>query len=319
MEHKGGGLRVVLVALGINLLIALFKFITAAISASTAMLAEALHSLADTGNQLFLLIGMRRSQRAPDQHHPFGYGSETYFWSFMAAGSIFLIGSVVSIREGIDRLWSIHAGHGVPHGSIRWAVLVLVVSLGLELISLRSAMHEFRHLTAGRGVRQALKDVRDPTVLTVLFEDLAALFGLLVALSGVLLSHYTGRPEWDAGASIVVGVALAAVAVILGRDSKGLLLGKAVPPEDHDRIVQIAASSPHVAEVIHLRTIHMGPQDVLCALKVRFDPELNVGALEASINEIEMRLRHEMPKLRRIYIEPGFDEERLRRARGELY
>jgi cation diffusion facilitator family transporter len=239
--ESGGGLRVVLVALAVNLLIALFKFVAAALSGSTAMLAEAVHSLADTANQAFLLVGMKRSSRPPDKLHPFGYGTESYFWAFIVAGSIFLIGAAVSIWEGSEKLWHLFHGKPSPHsGNVLWAVVVLSVSLLLELWSLRAALQEFRHLAKGRGLRQALRDIRDPTVLTVLFEDLAALFGLVVALLGIVASYITGQQIWDALASVVVGLALGTVAYYLGKDSMSLLIGEAVPEEEHRRMEQIA-------------------------------------------------------------------------------
>jgi cation diffusion facilitator family transporter len=315
---EGGGYRVVIVALVINLLIAAFKFLAAALSRSTAMLAEAVHSLADTANQAFLLVGMKRSSRPPDQLHPFGYGTESYFWAFIVAGSIFLIGSAVSIWEGSQKLWLILSGEPVHEGNVYWALGVLTVSLVLEGWSLRTALAEFRHLSKGRGLRQALRDIRDPTVLTVLFEDLAALFGLAAALLGVTLSYLTGQPIWDALASIVVGIALGTVAFYLGRDSMSLLIGEAVPEEEHQKLVQLAAGHPGVLQVIHLRTLHIAPQEVLAAFKLRFARDLTMDALEDRINELEKTLRAAYPHLRRIYIEPGFDEAALRRQRGEI-
>ena len=318
--ESGGGLRVVLVALAVNLLIALFKFVAAALSGSTAMLAEAVHSLADTANQAFLLVGMKRSSRPPDKLHPFGYGTESYFWAFIVAGSIFLIGAAVSIWEGSEKLWHLFHGKPSPHsGNVLWAVVVLSVSLLLELWSLRAALQEFRHLAKGRGLRQALRDIRDPTVLTVLFEDLAALFGLVVALLGVGLSYITGQQIWDALASVVVGLALGTVAYYLGKDSMSLLIGEAVPEEEHRRMEQIAAEHPSVLQVVHLRTLHIAPQEVLAAFKLRFARDLTMDALETAINDLEKRLRAELPHLRRIYIEPGFDETVERRARGEAH
>ncbi|HMY59091.1 MAG TPA: cation diffusion facilitator family transporter, partial [Pseudomonadota bacterium] len=245
----GGGLRVVLVALCINLLIAVFKFVAAGISGSTAMLAEAVHSLADTANQVFLLIGMKRSSRPPDARHPFGYGTETYFWAFIVAGSIFLIGAAVSIWEGSEKLWHILHGQASAHGDVKWAIIVLGVSLVLESWSLRAAVQEFLHMTAGKGLKKTIEDARDPTVLTVLFEDLAALFGLAVALIGVVASHLTGNPLWDALASIVVGMALLVVAIFLGRDSMSLLIGEAVPKEEHEQIIALAEQQPGVLAV----------------------------------------------------------------------
>ncbi|HRI19063.1 MAG TPA: cation diffusion facilitator family transporter [Burkholderiaceae bacterium] len=315
---EGGGYRVVIVALVINLLIAAFKFVAAALSRSTAMLAEAVHSLADTANQAFLLIGMKRSSRPPDQLHPFGYGTESYFWAFIVAGSIFLIGAAVSIWEGAEKLLLILRGEPVHEGNVYWAIGVLSVSLILEAWSLRTALAEFRHLAGGRGLRQALRDIRDPTVLTVLFEDLAALFGLVAALIGVTLSYLTGQPIWDALASIVVGVALGTVAFYLGRDSMSLLIGEAVPQEEHQKLIEIAAAQPGVLQVIHLRTLHIAPQEVLAAFKLRFARDLTMDGLEERINDLEKTLRTAYPHLRRIYIEPGFDEAALRRSRGEI-
>lgn len=312
----GGGQRVVMVALAMNLLIALFKFIAAAISRSTAMLAEAVHSLADTANQVFLLIGMRRSSRPPDRLHPFGYGTETYFWAFIVAGSIFLIGAAVSIWEGAEKTWHILHGQVPQHGDVRWAIGVLSVSLVLELISLRAAVQEFKHISGKRGLRKAVEDARDPTVLTVLFEDLAALFGLVAALTGILASHFLHQPLWDALASIVVGVALGVVAMFLGRDSMSLLIGEAVPAEENRRITEIAQGHPAVLEVIHVRTKHIAPREVLLAMKIRFARDLTMDQLEEKINELEKSLRDELPHLRRIYVEPGFDEAKLRREKG---
>jgi cation diffusion facilitator family transporter len=311
-----GGLRVVLIALAVNLLIAVFKFVAAGFSGSTAMLAEAVHSLADTANQVFLLIGIRRSSRPPDTLHPFGYGTETYFWAFIVAGSIFLIGAVVSIWEGCEKLWHIAHGHAAPHGPVRWAIIVLVVSLVLESWSLRAAIAEFRNLTAGKSLRKTLEDARDPTVLTVLFEDTAALFGLVAALAGVVLTQVTGSLIYDAIASVIVGLALLVVAVFLGKDSMSLLIGEAVPREEHDKIVSLAASHPGVLEVIHLRTKHIAPHEVLATFKIRFARDLTVDTLEAKINDLEAELRDRFPHLRRIYIEPGFDEQKIRQEKG---
>lgn len=309
---SGGGMRVVIIALIVNLLIAVFKFIAAAISGSTAMLAEAVHSLADTANQIFLLIGMRRSTRPPDYLHPFGYGTETYFWAFIVAGSIFSIGAIVSMWEGLEKIWAImhHTYH--PHGDVRWAIGVLAGSIVLELWSLRTAVAEFRHITRGRGLIKTIQDARDPTVITVLFEDVAAIFGLLIALIGILLAHYLQQPIWDALASVFVGVSLGAVAVFLGRESMSLLVGEAVPKEEHEQMVAITAAFPGVMEVIHIRTLHIAPQEVLGAFKIRFARDLSMDQLEAKINDLESHLRAKFPHLRRIYVEPGFDESKTR-------
>jgi cation diffusion facilitator family transporter len=312
-EHKGGA-RVVVAALAVNLTIAAFKFVAAAMSRSSAMLAEACHSAADSANQVFLLIGLRRSTRAPDRAHPFGYGLETYFWAFIVALCIFSVGGFFSVHEGVEKILHRHdPGNAIKDAT--WAYAVLGVSILLESYSLSVAMREFRHIRAGRGVRRTLRETRDPTVLTVLFEDVAALFGLVVALGGVVLSRVTGNVVWDGAASIVVGVALVAVAWVLGRDTMSLLIGESVTEADEQRIRDVVLGHRDVVELIHLRTMHMGPEEVIAAIKVRFLGNLDTHTLERSINEIEAALRRTLPRLRRIYIEPGFDEAPGRQAR----
>jgi cation diffusion facilitator family transporter len=301
------GRRVVVAALAVNLAIAISKFAAAALSRSSAMLAEACHSLADTANQIFLLIGLQRSMRPPDREHPFGYGPETYFWAFMVALCIFALGGGVSIHEGVDKLLHPHA-HAPALADPRWAYGVLGASIALEGWSLRVAMREFRHLRAGRAVRRTLAEARDPTVLTVLFEDLTALFGLFVALAGVVTTRLTGDGTYDAAASIVVGLALVAVSIVLARDAKELLIGRAASEADERKIVEIIEARHEVCQLVHLRTMHLAPEEVIAAIKVRFHGDLDVRALEVRINELEADLRRALPRLRRIYIEPGFDE-----------
>ena len=195
-----------------------------------------------------------------------------------------------------------------------WAIGVLIISMLLESYSLTLAMREFRAMRAGRSVRRTLKDARDPTVLTVLFEDIAALFGLVVALIGVLLTWRTGWVVWDGLASVVVGLALASVAFVLARDAKGLLIGRSAAPDDEAAIAEVVRTHPDVLKMVHSRTMHLGPNEIILALKVHFSPDMTVGALEQRINQLEARLRQAVPSLRRIYVEPGFDE---RAARGE--
>jgi cation diffusion facilitator family transporter len=314
MSREQGSHRVVVAALLINLLIAAFKFVAAFFSRSSAMLAEACHSLADTTNQIFLLIGMRRSARPPDEEHPFGYGPETYFWAFMVALSIFALGGGFSVHEGIEKI--LHRHHpGEALGDPRWAYAILGVSIVLESYSLIVAMREFRHIRAGRGIRRTLSEARDPTVLTIMFEDVAALFGLGVALAGILLTHVTGNVVYDGAASVLVGVALGAVAFVLARDAKSLLIGEGMPAADLEKIRRIVQAHPDVLDIIHLRTMHLGPEEVMLAIKIRFVATLDVRALEIKINDIEAALRAELPRLRRIYVEPGFDERAQQGAR----
>lgn len=312
--EKGGGTRVVVAALAVNIAIAAFKFVAAAMSRSSAMLAEACHSTADTANQIFLLIGLRRSTRAPDRAHPFGYGLETYFWAFIVALCIFSVGGFFSIHEGVEKILHRHdPGNAIKDAT--WAYAVLGISIVLESYSFSVALREFRHVSAGRGVRRTLRETRDPTVLTVLFEDLAALFGLMVALAGVIVTRASGNVVWDGAASIVVGLALVGVAWVLGRDTMSLLIGESVTEADEARIREIVCAHRDVVELVHLRTMHMGPEEVIAAIKVRFLGNLDTRTLELRINEIEAALRAALPRLRRIYIEPGFNEAPGRQAR----
>jgi len=312
-RDDNSGLRVVIAALAVNIAIAVFKFIAAWLSRSSAMLAEACHSTADTTNQIFLLIGMRKSARPPDRDHPFGYGPETYFWAFMVALCIFSVGGGFSVHEGVEKIIHRNDPSQELHDP-RWAYVVLGVSILLESYSFLVAMREFRHIRAGRGVRRTLEETRDPTVLTVLFEDLAALFGLVVAFGGIVLAHVTGNVAWDGAASIVVGLALGAVAFVLARDTKSLLIGQSVNEADEQKIRAIVTANRDVVELVHLRTMHMAPAEVIAAIKVRFLGNLDTRTLELRINEIEAALRTELPSLRRIYIEPGFNEEPVRQS-----
>ncbi|HEX4460772.1 MAG TPA: cation diffusion facilitator family transporter [Polyangia bacterium] len=314
-EKKGGNVRVVIAALAVNVAIAACKFVAAVLSGSTAMLAEAFHSTADTANQIFLLVGMRKAARPPDRNHPFGHGPETYFWAFMVALCIFALGGYVSVAEGVSKIVHRHdVGQTALHDP-RSAYVILGISILLESYSFSVAMKEFRHIRAGRGIRRTLQEARDPTVLTVMFEDLAALFGLVVAFIGIWLTHRTGDSVYDGAASIVVGVALGSVAFVLGRDTKSLLVGRSMNEREENIVRKIVGEHRDVSELVHLRTMHMGPHEVIAAIKVRFDGRLDVRRLETTINEIEAELRSALPQLRRIYIEPGFDEEAVRAAR----
>jgi cation diffusion facilitator family transporter len=275
------------------------------------MLAEACHSLADTANQGFLLVGVRLSRRPPDEKHPFGYATETYFWAFIVALCLFAVGAAFSIYEGVHKI----LGHGDPVRNPMWAFIVLGASFALELYSFSVAQREFRAVRAGRTVRETVADARDPVVLTVLFEDSAALLGLALAAGGVALSVYTSDQRWDGVASILVGVVLAVVAYVLARESKDLLIGESLPQADRQKARAIVAATPNVREVIHLRTMHLGPTEALAAIKVRFADGLTTRDIEAATDEIERRLRSELPVLARIYIEAGRDDFGRRTAR----
>jgi cation diffusion facilitator family transporter len=298
-----GSTGVVVKALAANLGIACAKFVVAAISGSAAMLAEAVHSLADTGNQVLLLVGMRQARRGEDPRHEFGHGPEGYFWEFIVAVSLFTIGATFSIYEGVAKIT--HRGAEAELGNALPAYVVLGVSILLELYSLQGAVSEFKHLRGNKTVSDALDQLRDAAVLVVLFEDLAALTGLVVALIGIGLSHLLHDVLWDGVASIVVGAVLATVAYLIASKTKHLLIGESVPLPVRRRIVELTSSAPGVRRMIHLRTMHLGPDDVVCAMKVAFDDNLPSAEAAGLIDGIEARLRAELPQLRRIYVEVG--------------
>jgi cation diffusion facilitator family transporter len=296
-----GSYRVVCAALAANLAIAGFKLVVSIVTRSTAMMAEACHSAADTANQGFLLIGMWRGGRRPDAKHPFGYATEHYFWAFMVALCLFSVGAAFSIYAGARRL--AHPEQAFEH--LGWAFAVLGVSFALELGSFRVALREFTTLRGGRTWVQTLRDARDPTVVAVLFEDAAALVGLVFATAGLALATWTGDARWDGAASIAVGLALGCVAYLLARECRDLLLGESVPPAARERLESIVRAQPGVLALLHARTMHLGPEEALAAIKVKFDDALSVREIEAAIDAMEKRLRQELPVLRRIYVEAG--------------
>ncbi|HUQ02189.1 MAG TPA: cation diffusion facilitator family transporter [Kofleriaceae bacterium] len=296
-----GSQSVVVKALVANFGIAIAKFVAAFMSRSASMLAEAVHSLADSGNQIFLLLGMRRSERKEDAIHEFGYAAERYFWAFIVAVSLFTIGATFSMYEGVHKV--LH-----PHGAIgsrTVAYVVLGVSIALELFSLHAAVTEFRHIKAGRSLRQTIDEARDAVIIVVLFEDIAALIGLLAALFGLVMSQITGNGVWDGVGSIIVGVTLFGVAYFLARKTKQLLIGLSVPASQRARMIEIVETSPGIRQLVHLRTMHLGPEEVLVGMKVIMNDSTNVKDCTQIIDALEARLRAEMPILKRIYVELG--------------
>lgn len=306
----GESQSVVIKALIANLGIAIAKFVAAGISQSASMLSEAVHSLADSGNQLFLLIGMRRATRQEDAIHEFGYAAERYFWGFIVAVSLFTVGATFSTYEGVHKV--MHPGG--PMGHRLAAYIVLGVSIALELFSLSAAVKEFRHIKAGRSLRQTIDEARDAVIIIVLFEDVAALVGLLAAFAGLLLTQITGNPVWDGVGSIIVGVTLFGVAYFLARKTKELLIGQSVNPAQRARMLEVVSQSRGVQKVVHLRTMHLGPEEVLVGMKVVLDEDLPVSATTRFVDEIEAKLRAELPILKRIYVEIGAPDDPRRVA-----
>jgi len=286
-------------ALAANLGIAVAKFVAAAATGSSAMLTEGVHSVVDSGNQLLLLYGQRRAARPPDEDHPFGYARELYFWAFVVAILIFAVGAVVSAYEG----W-LHVRSPEPLADPTVNYVVLGVAALLEGASWAIAVREFGAAKGNTGWWRAIRRSKDPTTFTVLFEDSAALVGLMIAGVGVWLSHRLDDPRIDGMASIAIGVLLGAVAILLAREAKGLLIGERADPAVIARVAHAVAAEPGVTAVNHVRTIHTGPASVFVAISADFDDDLRMGEAETLIERIEERLKRDEPTLSSIYIRP---------------
>lgn len=291
-------------ALFANGLIAILKFVGAAMTGSSGMMAEALHSVADTTNQIFLLLGLRFYKRPASGKHPFGYGKERFFWSFIAAIFIFGVGATYAIYEGIEKL-----RHPHPPTNLVWAYVILGISFVLETGSICLAIYqevkEAHH--EGLSFREYLRESKDPTAKTVLFEDSAALIGIVIAASGLLLTEYqvggAAGAYWDGVASILIGQVLAVVAFVLARTSHGLLLGEAANPHEVAAIKQAIESHPNVERVVELLTMHLAPKQILINASLQLRPDLRTGDIEKSIREIEDRIKSAESKVEMIFLE----------------
>jgi len=294
----------VLGALFANALIAILKLVAAIITGSSGMMAEALHSVADTTNQIFLLLGLRFYKRPASEKHPFGYGKERFFWSFIAAIFIFGVGATYAIYEGIDKL-----AHPHPPTNLVWAYGVLAISFALETGSIALALYqeikEAHH--EGLSFAEYLRESKDPTAKTVIFEDSAALIGIVIAATGLILTDYqvggAAGAYWDGVASIMIGLVLAVVAFVLARASRGLLLGEAANPKEVTAIKEAIESHPNVEEVLELLTMHLAPKEILINAHVKLRPDLVTGDIVKSIAEIEERIKRAEPKVEKIFLE----------------
>lgn len=291
-------------ALAANLLIAVAKFIAAGITGSSSMLTEGVHSVVDSTNQLLLLYGQHRAGRAPDAQHPFGYGRELYFWSFVVAILIFALGAGVSVYEG----WQ-HVQHPEPVESPLVNYAVLAIAFALEGSSCLVALRAFARAKGQTGWWQAFRESKDPSTFIVLFEDSAALFGIIVAALGNLLSQLLDAPVFDGIASIVIGAILGLVALILARESKALLIGERADPEVIRRVHAIVTAHPAIAAVNHIRTLHTAPDKVFVAISADFEDAVTMGDGETIIETLEQELRDTLPMLSSIYIRPEKREQ----------
>ena len=300
--HEGSR-RAIFAALLANLGIAISKIIAAVITGSASMVAEAIHSLADTGNQGLLFLGGRRARRPADPHHQFGYGAERYFWAFVVALVLFTLGAMFSLYEGVEKL---RTPHTIESPAV--AFVVLGVAVVLESFSLRTAMKEAGEHRTG-GWRAFIRHTKNPELPVVLLEDAGALAGLALALLGLGLAVATGEPRYDAIGSLAIGLLLGAIAIVLAIEMKSLLIGESATLDDQLRIQQAITESPEVTSLIHLRTLHLGPEELLVAAKIDFAVP-DAPTLARAIDAVEARVRTAVPNAALIYLEPDLDRRR---------
>lgn len=303
MSGHGDSKKAVMAAMAANAGIAVAKFVAAFFSGSITMLAEGVHSVADTANQGLLLVGIQLSKQEDTERYPLGRATERYFWAFIVALMLFFLGGVYAVYEGIHKLSE------PPHapGSQLVPVVVLGVSILLEGGSFVVAFREFRKQKGDKSLSHALFESRDPTIPVVLLEDTGAMVGLLVALVSVVVTWVTGNSRADAVGSIVIGALLCTIGVLLARDTKSLLIGESATPEMRRHAAQVMLGTPGVEAVTKMVTMHLGPDMIVVALKVRFTRGMSVEECERVIDELEARVRAEIPAMKRIFVEPDGD------------
>ena len=291
--------RTLLIALAANLGIAVSKFVAAAITGSSAMLTEGVHSVVDSTNQLLLMWGRKASRRPPDAKHPFGYGRELYFWSFVVAVLVFALGAGVSIYEGIIHI-------ATPEHAVCpvIAYAVLLVAFLLEGWSTLEAFQEFRQAKGKLGWFEAIRQSKDPPAFIVLLENGAAMAGIVAAAAGVFLAQLTANPFWDGAASVVIGIILGITALLLAYESKGLLIGEAADPELVAGLRKLAKSAPGVVGVGHILTVHSSPDQVTAMINVDFADEMRAGDVEQIVRSVEEEAQERWPEVRRLFVRP---------------
>lgn len=289
---------VVFAALSGNAIIAVIKFIAALLTGSAAMFSEGIHSVVDTANQGLLLYGMHRAKRPADEEFPFGYGKEVYFWSFVVAIQLFGLGAVFSVYEGVHHILA-----ATPLEDPHVSYIVLGLSLVFEGSSWGFALHNFAEYKGRRSYLQAIRRGKDPTMFMVLFEDSAAILGVLIAFLGVFLSAWSGNGWFDGAASIAIGVVLGVTAVLLGREVKGLLIGESANRPIVDGIRALALSLPEIDAINETLTMHVGPEFILVNISVAFRNELNAGQIAAAVARLDRQIKERFPNVKRVFIE----------------
>jgi len=300
----GGGTKAVVAALLANTGIAVTKFIAFLLTQSSSMLAESIHSVADAGNQALLLLGGRRATRAATPQHPFGYGRERYIYAFIVSIVLFSVGGLFALYEAYHK-WHEQREHPGGIDSWQWVpIVVLLVAIVLESFSLRTAVVESNAVRGRATWKQFIRGSRQPELPVVLLEDVGALLGLVFALIGVSMTLVTDNGYWDAAGTAMIGLLLVAIAIVLAIETKSLLLGESATPEDVTKIQHAITEGPEVSRIIHMKTMHLGPEEVLVAAKIAVEPTESADEVAQHINAVEDRIRAAVPMARVIYLEP---------------
>jgi cation diffusion facilitator family transporter len=290
--------KVIYAALAGNSLIAVTKFFAAAMTGSVAMLSEAIHSVVDTGNQVLMLYGLKKAAQPADEEHPFGYGMELYFWTFVVAILIFGLGAGISVYQGVDKILNPHPIND-PHINY----IVLILAMIFEGWAWSIAFIEFKRRKGDLPYWEAIRASKDPTVFTVLFEDTAAMLGLIVALVGIFLSEHLNMPILDGVASIGIGIILAVIATFLAYECKGLLIGERASRQVLDGLSDIIDKQPGILRVNEMLTMHLSPQDILLNLSIDFKDQLTSQEVEREVSEMEREIKEKFPEIKRVFIE----------------
>lgn len=299
MKNGKSSKSVILAAFTANLFIAAVKFVVAFFTASSAMLAEAIHSTADTLNQVLLFVGLKKAAKKADELHPFGFSGEAYFWSFIVAIILFTTGAIFSIFEGVHKL-----RHPAPVDHLPVALLVLAVAIVAEAISLRVAVKKINAERGALALTAFLHQTKKAELVVVFLEDTAALLGLATALTALLAEFFTGILFFDGLASVLIGMLLGITALLMGYETKSLLIGEGADPALLRQVRELLLKEESIARVIHIRSLHLGADDILLAVKAEFDPRLSAAQICSLINGIESDLRRLHPEFRKIFIEP---------------
>ena len=293
------GKKTILAALIANVGIAIAKFAGFAITKSSTMLAEGIHSSADSANQLLLLLGTRRAKREPSSKHPFGYGRERYFWSFVVALILFSLGSLFAIYEGIEKIRHPHALNNAS-----WAIGILIFGIFIESFSFRTAIVEAKTIKGEASWSKFVVRSKQPEIPVVLLEDAGALFGMVIALGAITLVKTTGEPIWDGIGTLSIGVLLGVIAIILAREMHSLIIGEAASETDLSKIVSVIENNTQVVQLVEIRTQHLGPEEILIGVRVAFHETLQTKDIARLINKLEDDIRTEIKNAGPIFIEP---------------